>query len=243
LAREFFNIERFDWSDEMTVRYVCLSDLHLGAPNSLLTNLCHQPNTMRQYEVDPTRPSPVLEALFVALQKELDGPGDPPQLILLGDVLELALAADNVASQAFVQFLRLAFAEPTPLFSPAILYVPGNHDHHIWEGAREDQYISYLATVQDPVESWHSTHMFLGEPPVRSALLDAVVRLARLELTIEVVYSNLGLGPADRRIVLHHGHFVEPFYTAMTEVRKVDFPRQPPARAGMGHRGRELGVA
>jgi hypothetical protein len=65
----------------MSITYVCLSDLHFGAPTSLLTNLCgdQRAEAERPFEVDAAHPSPVLIALVDALRERLrDQP--PPRL-------------------------------------------------------------------------------------------------------------------------------------------------------------------
>ena len=64
-----------------------------------------------------------------------------PTLILLGDILELALANDNVAAMVFKRFLELAVKENGELLFDKVYYIPGNHDHHLWESARETQYV------------------------------------------------------------------------------------------------------
>ena len=56
--------------------------------------------------------------------------------MLAGDVLELALADDEVAAAVFEQFTDLVVGDH-PLFADEIWFVPGNHDHHLWETARE----------------------------------------------------------------------------------------------------------
>src|SRR5215470_8844373 len=86
------------------IRYVCLSDTHFGADNSLLTNI--RPNSIT---VDPLRPSPVLES-FVACLTEIISKNEsnvPPTLVLNGDILELALTTDNNAAMAFERFMEL----------------------------------------------------------------------------------------------------------------------------------------
>ena len=62
------------------IRWVCISDLHLGALNSILTNVSADGE-----RVDASAPSPVLTALGQCL-RSLRQPGqDPPQLIVLGE--------------------------------------------------------------------------------------------------------------------------------------------------------------
>src|SRR5690349_17082482 len=125
------------------IRYVCLSDMHLGAQNSLLTNLT--PNNLSS---DTSVTSPVLTSLVECLKTLIaqNESKEKPTLILAGDVLELALTTENIAAMAFERFIELILpANGEPLFKD-IFYIPGNHDHHLWETARETQYVNYLAT-------------------------------------------------------------------------------------------------
>ena len=84
-------------------------------------------------------------------------------MILLGDILELALANDNVAAMSFERFLDFAMPPGYELFGN-IVYIPGNHDHHLWESARETQYVmNYLAK-----KSRENFLIFPGTPPISS---------------------------------------------------------------------------
>jgi hypothetical protein len=68
-----------------------------------------------------------------------------PTLILNGDALELALAEDNIALMAFDRFVELMFpVNGDRLIDPKIIFNPGNHDNHLWETARETQYVEFL---------------------------------------------------------------------------------------------------
>ena len=58
------------------IRYVCLSDLHLGAPNSLLSHVARDGD-----DVDLTAPSRVLDLLAACIAdviQRVDGPDAPP---------------------------------------------------------------------------------------------------------------------------------------------------------------------
>src|SRR5262249_6529634 len=127
------------------IRYVCLSDMHLGSESSVLTNI--RPDSMG---IDTTQPDSVMSHL-VACLRELIGRNEgreKPMLILNGDILEMALAETNVAAMVFERFIELIFPQDgEALFDKNILYIPGNHDHHIWENARETQYVNYIAGV------------------------------------------------------------------------------------------------
>src|SRR5262245_50193757 len=70
------------------IKYVCLSDMHLGAENSLLTKL-----TTDCADTEPIKPSPALVQLVECLKSLIsqNDNGEKPTLILNGDILELAL--------------------------------------------------------------------------------------------------------------------------------------------------------
>ena len=91
------------------IHYICISDLHLGADNSLLTHLGPKIG-----DVDPYRPSEVLEELANCLRELVrrNKGTVKPTLILNGDLLELALAEDNIALMVFERFLELLFPSP-----------------------------------------------------------------------------------------------------------------------------------
>src|SRR6267378_3319898 len=105
------------------IKYVCLSDMHLGAENSLLTKL-----TADCADTESTKPSPVLVQLVECLKSLIaHNEGDKPSLILNGDILELALTTDNLAAMAFERFIELVFPvnKDDRLFKD-IIYLPGN---------------------------------------------------------------------------------------------------------------------
>src|SRR3972149_1096449 len=116
------------------IRYVCLSDMHLGEEDSLLTNL-----KTDSPEIDPTQPSQVMKQLIECLRyiiSQNENKGEKPTLILNGDIPELALTTDNQAAMVFERFIELIMPPREELFG-RIIYIPGNHDHHLWEIARE----------------------------------------------------------------------------------------------------------
>jgi len=215
------------------LRWVCLSDTHFGAENSILSPLSSGFPT-----VDPDGESAVLTDLVECLRAlvSCSADGGRPRLVLHGDVLEMALAQDNVAGMVFERFVDLAFAGPSPVFDDTITYVPGNHDHHLWETARERQYAAYVerrapGEVLEP--PWHVTTMVPSTkaPYPEAELLTALVRRRSASpVRIEVAYPNFGIVPEEdgRAVVVHHGHFVEPLYRLMSTVRTDLFPRQAP---------------
>ncbi|MFH1135278.1 MAG: metallophosphoesterase [Pseudomonadota bacterium] len=216
----------------MTVKYICLSDLHFGEEDSLLTNL-----VSGEDKVDPAAPSPVLNSLIACLRTVVEQFCDhaaKPTLILNGDILELALARDEEAGMVFQRFLEGTMASGAELFSK-IFFLPGNHDHHLWEMAREAQYVGFLGRninqfTNNPLpRPWHATNMFVEDKvnPVRLALLDAYASTARVPATpdIQIAYPNLGLlnSGGDKCVIFHHGHFTEDVYGLMSKLNRMFF--------------------
>jgi UDP-2,3-diacylglucosamine pyrophosphatase LpxH len=210
------------------IKYVIFSDMHLGANNSLLTNL--NPDSL---ENEPLKASPVLIEL-TKLFREIITPGNKPTLILNGDILEIALADTNDAVMAFDRFIELLFPqeEDKQLFDKKIFYLPGNHDHHIWEIARETQYSNYIKTI--PLGAlipppWHTTKMSVEDNAIAVPsifLNDLIHRYQHLkDIQVEIVYPNLGLIKDDKKcVIIHHGHFVESLYWLMSELLVLIFP-------------------
>ncbi len=219
------------------VTWVCMSDMHFGASNSLLTHIPDGSATP-----DPTKPSTPLVALVDCLEAVIATNEDQsvkPHLVLNGDILEFALASDETALAAFERFMELAFRD-RDIFDRTIEYLPGNHDHHMWEIARERQYAAYVArtAVGDRLGApWHGTSMFPAPDPAKrearrvgAELVEAAIhRLPGLEdVAVDVHYPNFGIRSGEaspaRAVVFHHGHFVEPVYKLMTTLRLGLFP-------------------
>ena len=218
------------------IRYVILSDLHFGAANSLMTSLSEDPAGGGTFTVDPAVPSPLMVAVVAALRELTAGQDTAPTLILAGDVLDLALSFDAVAATTFGCFIDTAFAGDRRVFAPAVYYLPGNHDHHLWEAAREAQYIEYLLQLgaADAIEPpWHTTRLNPDKQPPWTArdLMSTLIqrRPGSADVAVRVVYPNLALTTADGRrcCVVSHGHFTEPIYSLMTSLREMLFPDQP----------------
>jgi len=204
-----------------SIRWVCISDLHLGALNSLLTNV-----TPGGERVDSSAPSHVLTALCECL-RSLRQPGqDPPELIVLGDLFELALTAPEDAASTFSQFITaLRPGVPDAAIAPALRFVPGNHDHHLWSRASNDRYLQLLqidASAIPGPRSRHSTNLLPKND--RVAVRDRFIEILAARgnpataITVEQSYPNLGLvsDSGDRTVVLSHGHFIEPLYRMMS---------------------------
>ena len=215
------------------IRYVCLSDLHFGEEDSLLTDL-----KVAKPEVNPYAASPVMQALVRCLRSLIqknENQQTRPTLILAGDILELALSNINVAAMVFEQFvLQVVPKKSENRIFDKIVYVPGNHDHHLWEWARETQYRQFIQAHPDmevlPIP-WHKTRMF-PRIPVPAGFLNTVIQRHNhlKNYSIDTVYPNCGLqNPGgDRLAVITHGHLIEPLYRAMSYLKEVILEKRMP---------------
>jgi hypothetical protein len=161
---------------------------------------------------------------------------EKPRLILNGDILEMALADINQAAMIFEHFIDLIFPpNGEALFDTHLLYNPGNHDHHIWESARETQYLNYMAripagaTLEAP---WHTTKMVRPDFVPERLMTTLLRRRPHLkEAMVEVVYPNYAIFSDDgqRCVLITHGHYIESIYSLMSTINTMIFPdRQKP---------------
>ncbi len=201
------------------LKYVCLSDLHLGADYSVLTWMDPDGSTSL------VKPSSTLEAFGVALREyvaALSGP-DLPVLILMGDVLDLGLSSTGAVVQALKLFIQALFPAHQPaVFSSQVLCIPGNHDHHLWRAAQDQYFLDKLDTTWDqkfiPDLPQHS-HLFSQDLMNCNLLTQVMRKYPNLkDASVNICYPNLGLSSpgGERVIVLHHGHYIDAMYRALS---------------------------
>jgi hypothetical protein len=157
---------------------------------------------LKDGDIDPSRPSPVMIWLADCLRclVKANRGRQKPTLILNGDILELALAHDSQAAMVFQRFVELIQPEGDELFDK-LIFIPGNHDHHLWELARETQYANHIRhhlAPGDPLpEPWHASNMFVEKDPapVISDYLTNLVGQCRhiKDFEIRTAYPNFGL--------------------------------------------------
>jgi hypothetical protein len=214
------------------IAYVVISDLHLGEEDSLMT--CIDPESI---EADPFKPSPILERLVDCMRELLGHNSGPekPVLILNGDALDLAFGTTSNALMSFERLLELVIAPGDELFS-RIIYIPGNHDHHIWEIARETQFVNTILNQHHPDGIPAANH---ATPPslaaaVPSYLLNQIIDHvidrgeAQRQDMLGVIYPNLILRSEESRrtLIVHHGHYVEPLYHFISDLRRWIYPNR-----------------
>jgi hypothetical protein len=207
------------------IRWVCLSDLHLGALNSVLTEVSPDGTA-----IEPSTPSPVLAALCECL-RQLGDPVDPPDLVILGDLFELALGSTEHAGVTFGHLVRgLRPGTTGAAVSPVIRFVAGNHDHHLWRRARGEWYLDHIEQLGPdeplPAEA-HTTALLPASQrlPVRDRLIELLAARAdpAIKVYVEQSYPNIGMASesGERVVVGSHGHFIEPLYRAMSMLTDI----------------------
>ena len=207
------------------LRYVCLSDVHFGAANSLLTSVGDDARA------EPLAPSPVLVALVDCLRSLITGGSGArkPTLVLHGDVLDLALSSNRDSAMAFERFVELAWpARGESLFDDRVICVPGNHDHALWDGAAKQLYREVIAAIppgQPLPRLQHVSPMFSTQVPA-PLLSELVARGSQRRADATKVYPSLGLlSPDGRRgVVISHGHYIESIYRAQSHLLTLLFP-------------------
>jgi len=206
------------------IRYICLSDLHFGAYNSLFTTVT------RDGIIKPERPTETLIKFLNILEYiiNLTNKKRKARLILNGDIFELALANTNQAVMAFDSFINLLYEDKrSEIFSDKVIFIAGNHDHHLWETARERQYLEYISKIEPGVfiePPWHHTKM-INPSPLKSRFITTLMQRHKnlKNGRALAVYPNLALVNRNTKkyIVITHGHFTEPIYTLMSSLVSI----------------------
>jgi len=206
------------------IRYICLSDLHFGAYNSLFTYVT------RDGIVKPERTTETLINFLNILEHiiNLTNKKKKARFILNGDIFELALANTNQAVMAFDSFINLAYIDNRKeFFSDKVIFIAGNHDHHLWETARERQYLDYISKVEPGTfiePPWHHTKM-IRPFPLKSRFITTIMQRHKnlKDARALAVYPNLTLinRGTEKYVVITHGHFTEPIYTLMSNLISI----------------------
>jgi len=200
---------------ETMLTHICISDLHIGSPTSLLTS---PPNTFR------ATPEPVAATFATALGHMLKQSGSTPQLMLLGDVLDLQFANRSEAYQKALSFLTTL--KDTGQIAGTVMATAGNHDHALWTDARLSLETDTFSNHPHAPEYRKSTPAFSQTPAAQSRLLHELVTKAGFD-DVDFRYPNIGFAGNNRAVVFHHGHFVETPYRLMSTLKDAISERDP----------------
>lgn len=199
------------------ITYICISDLHLGEPTSLLTD------TPATSGGDGTTADALRDAFSEALLQTIDAlvretsQAAAPGIVLLGDIFDMSLGTPRASIRTFDALLKSLAAKGARERIGPFIFLPGNHDHELWTVSRFEHMLG-----GDPADDSyvHTTPAFAApDTQPRAALIDKILRDNGFQ-GAATYYPNMGLMSADgaRAVVLHHGHFIEPIYHAMSSL-------------------------
>ena len=189
--------------------HICISDLHIGSPTSLLTS---PPDTFR------ATPEPVAATFAAALGHMLEQSGAKPQLMLLGDVLDLQFSNRAEAYPKAHSFLKSL--HDTGQIAGTVMATAGNHDHALWTDARLSLEADTFSNDTHAPAYRKSTPAFTQTPSAQSRLLNELVTKAGFD-GVDFRYPNIGFSGDNRAVVFHHGHFVETPYRLMSTLKNA----------------------
>lgn len=199
---------------------IVLSDLHFGEESSVL----HYGQKFKQGK------HPSVQKLITLIKKEAYE-GSIPFLILAGDTLDFSLASTEDAVSDFRMFLE----DVAGLFD-AFVYIPGNHDHHIWRTLQEQVFVVNRIQKKTKIENFPQEQIgtvdetgkivLKGVDPQKTlgvkTFLNDLLPDAAKDKDFAVTYPNLYLefeNPG-RNILITHGHFFEVAWTLVSDIFK-----------------------
>jgi predicted phosphodiesterase len=169
-----------------------MSDLHMGAGNCVLD------------QGDPDNVGGLTR--FLA-----DNGVDVDTFVLLGDVFDLALATYGETVSRAKRLVEVLAAH-----CRKIVYVPGNHDHHMWLLANDN------AEIVAPFPECPAGFVDRAECDYGDSFLAKIAS----GHPFQVCYPNVYWRPSGgngRTFVMHHGHFCEDTYTLVSDIYRDAF--------------------
>ncbi|MFT7687477.1 MAG: hypothetical protein ACI9FB_002832 [Candidatus Azotimanducaceae bacterium] len=250
--------------NEEYISHICISDLHLGAGYNLLTNIVNYKEKVLDSNgkdlpvgsvigersignsAETNRANPVLREFSACLTEylrqcktaDLLDTNNPPKLVLMGDVLELGLASHHDCAVAFRIFIRELFKGKEKLLSKEILFIPGNHDHHLWVIRRDQEFVNDLTSKTHEELPFLESITTMFEPEnsgeLESEYLTKLIGSAepadnKRPISVKVKYPNFALRNDDwsKSVILHHGHYTDPQYSMVTSLAEFLFDQDP----------------
>lgn len=223
-------------------KYVAISDLHLGQNgvdrHGQFSLLSQVPESLAQEHA-------FAKAALTRLRSKLaDFAGnDRVTLIVTGDLLDLSLASLGEALADLADLLReLPEVE-------ALVWVIGNHDHHVWSTHCEERYL--LAKLRDHGRNWpevlrsepneglHRPTSFEGEPltvfekPLEVALgRPFELRIAYPAFRMSLTDRTPGLLEEESRTHFYftHGHLFGGLFSFLSEILEQRLSHLPKER-------------
>jgi predicted phosphodiesterase len=197
---------------------MALSDLHLGEESCVL----HYGRKFKKGQ------QPLVNTLAKLIKKKVSNERIP-FLILAGDTLDFSLASVQDAIADFRLFL-----EDVHEYFGNLVYIPGNHDHHIWRTLQEEIFVvnrirekrkvghfpqEQIGTIKDRkiILKGVDPKKLLGAKTFLNDLLPDAVKETK---NFAVTYPNVFLQfkKPQRDILITHGHFFEVAWTLVSDI-------------------------
>jgi predicted phosphodiesterase len=181
-----------------------ISDIHLGASTSLLTAIDYDPDT--GHSIQRPLAQEVLNRLCHDIRQATGGE-KIQQCILLGDIFDLSFAPYGLTMQNgrwfFEQLIQADLFEE-------FIYIPGNHDHHLWQQICEHYYL--MTSLENPSIEYPRT--LPANFTLENTFLD---QLLPEGYGFGITYPNYELQINGKHFYMHHGHFLQKLYIAASQ--------------------------
>jgi len=170
-------------------RAIVISDVHLGEKDCLFNDKKIL-NEFKSRIIDETKN------------------GKIDELIITGDLLDLSLATYKEVYKSAKDFFQ-TIGQIEHL--DRIVFIPGNHDHHIWTLLIEEEQITNK--IRDsilPEPELKRVNLVYGEN--RSTFLNGLIKNCKVTKLL-VAYPNLFREIGEELYFFHHGHLLDRMFT------------------------------
>jgi len=173
-------------------KVIVVSDLHLGEEECLLFK----------------KNAKLLKSFKDKLEKEANK-GKVDELIIIGDLFDLSLAsfkdAYNKGKEFFKEIGQIGNLD-------TIVYVPGNHDHHIWSLIiEEEQIVKNIRKGKSPEEPLKRVDEEYNDTFLNELLKETGKKFL-------VSYPNLFRKIGEKNYLFHHGHLMDRIFTPVETI-------------------------
>ena len=174
-------------------KVIAISDVHLGEKGSLFND------------------RKTLKTFKEKIQEEASK-GTIDEFIIAGDLFDLSLAShEDVYSKARDFFQEIGHIENLA----SIVFIPGNHDHHIWTLIIEEEQITKkIQKGKVPEKDLKRVDL-----EYENTFLNGLIDGCKVK-SFKVAYPNLLREIGDRLYFFHHGHLLDRIFTPANTILK-----------------------
>lgn len=192
------------------INTVAMSDLHLGEETSVLNFFIYDNRGKKVRQKGELVANRIIQELH-KIKMEENNSEKIRHLILVGDVFDLSLSTFKESAENVQIFLRKICDSETV---EEIIYIPGNHDHHIWIQVVENRNFVSKIERQESLDFFYD-RVTDPDEVLKDTFMNGLMPEGKI---IGVAYPNFELTVGDQVIVFHHGHFNERMWTLTTDI-------------------------